>query len=145
MTLQPSVAIAMCRKTRFPPQIVLLQYKVKPYPGFQNLGCHCKILGAILTPKNGLKNTAGCNLFRGNFADLYGSIASWLSRYWLYWWKNEMHRSCGNEKQPRTFLLFFSNSLQESNSHLRAHEPVKFPQAFRTRQSCSCHLLCVSQ
>jgi len=29
--------------------------QIKPYLGFQNLGCHCKILGVILTPKNGLK------------------------------------------------------------------------------------------
>ena len=44
ITLQPSVAIATCRKTSFP-KIVLLRYKAKPYLGFQNLGCHCKILG----------------------------------------------------------------------------------------------------
>jgi len=44
ITLQPSVAIATCRKTNFP-QFVLIQYKAKPYFGFQNLGCHCKILG----------------------------------------------------------------------------------------------------
>ena len=44
LQLQPSVAVAMCRKTCFP-QFVFLQYKVKPYLGFQNLGCHCKILG----------------------------------------------------------------------------------------------------
>jgi len=25
--------------------MLLLQYKVKPYLGFQNFGCHCKILG----------------------------------------------------------------------------------------------------
>jgi len=42
--LQPSVAIATCRKTCFP-QIVLLEYEAKPYLGFQSLGCHCKILG----------------------------------------------------------------------------------------------------
>jgi len=42
--LQPSVAVAMCRKTCFP-QFILLQYKAKPYLSFQNLGCHCKILG----------------------------------------------------------------------------------------------------
>ena len=40
ITLLPSVATATCsRKTCFP-QIVLLQYKVKSYLGFQNLGCH---------------------------------------------------------------------------------------------------------
>jgi len=44
ITLQPSIAIATCRKTCFL-QIVLLQGKVKPYLGLQNLGCHCKILG----------------------------------------------------------------------------------------------------
>jgi len=33
-----------CRKTCLS-QIVLLQYKAKSYLGFQNLGCHCKILG----------------------------------------------------------------------------------------------------
>ena len=26
-------------------QILLLQYKANPYFGFQDLGCHCKILG----------------------------------------------------------------------------------------------------
>jgi len=44
ITFQLSVAIATCRKACFP-QIVLLQYKAKPYLGSQNLGCQCKILG----------------------------------------------------------------------------------------------------
>ena len=51
LTLQPSVAMATGRKTCFP-QIVLLQYKAKPYLDFQNLGCNCKILGCHFdTPK----------------------------------------------------------------------------------------------
>ena len=44
ITLQPSVATTTCRKTCFP-QIVLIQGKVKPYLGFQKLGCHCKMIG----------------------------------------------------------------------------------------------------
>jgi len=44
ITLQPSIAIATCRKTCLS-QVVLLQYKAKPYIDFQNLGCHCKSLG----------------------------------------------------------------------------------------------------
>ena len=55
--LQPSVAVATCRKSFFP-QFVLLQYKAKPYLGFQNLGCHCKILGCHFdTQKRLRKNT----------------------------------------------------------------------------------------
>ena len=51
--LQPSVAIATCRKTCIS-HIVLLQYKEKPYLGFQNLRCHCKILGvSFWHPKTG--------------------------------------------------------------------------------------------
>ena len=39
-------------------QIVLLQYKAKPYLlGFQNLGCHCKILGCHFDTQKRLKNT----------------------------------------------------------------------------------------
>jgi len=38
-------------------QIVLLQYKAKPYLlGFQNLGCHCKILGCHFDTQKRLKN-----------------------------------------------------------------------------------------
>jgi len=52
-----AVSIATCRKTYFP-QFFLLQYKAKSYiSGFQNLGCHCKILGCHVTPKEQLKNT----------------------------------------------------------------------------------------
>jgi len=48
-------AIATSRKTCFP-QIVLLQYKAKPYLlGFQNLGCHCKILGCHFDTQKRLK------------------------------------------------------------------------------------------
>jgi len=54
MTLQPSVAIATCRKICFP-QFVLLQYKTKPYLGFQNLGCHSKILGCHFDTQKRLK------------------------------------------------------------------------------------------
>jgi len=57
MILEPSVAIAMCRKTCFPPQIVLLQYKAKPYPGFQNLECHCKIIGCHFDTQKRLKKS----------------------------------------------------------------------------------------
>ena len=53
---QPSVAIVTFRKTCFP-QIILLQYKAKPYLGFQNLGCHCKILGCHFDTQKRLKNT----------------------------------------------------------------------------------------
>ena len=53
ITSQPSVAIATCRKTCFR-QIVLLQYKAKPY---QNLGCHCKILGCHFDTHKRLKIT----------------------------------------------------------------------------------------
>jgi len=53
-TLQSSVAIAMCRKTCFP-QIVLLQCKAKPYPDFQNLESHCKILGCHFDTHKRLK------------------------------------------------------------------------------------------
>jgi len=56
ITLQSSDAIAMCRKVRFP-QIVLLRYKVKPHLGFQNLGCHCKILGCHFDTQKRLKKT----------------------------------------------------------------------------------------
>jgi len=54
ITLQPSVAIAMCRKACFP-QIVLLQYKAKPHLGFQNLGCHFKILRCHFDTQKRLK------------------------------------------------------------------------------------------
>jgi len=43
ITLQPSVAIATCRKPCFP-QMASLQHKAKPNLGFRNLGCHCKIM-----------------------------------------------------------------------------------------------------
>jgi len=46
----------MCRKTCFLP-IVLLQYKAKPYLGFQNLGRHCKILGCHFDTQKRLKKT----------------------------------------------------------------------------------------
>jgi len=37
-------------------QIILLQYKAKPYHlGFQNLGCHCKILGCHFDTQKRLK------------------------------------------------------------------------------------------
>ena len=51
-----AVAIVTCKKTYFP-QIVLIQYKAKPHLGYQNLGCHCKILGCHFDTQNGLKNT----------------------------------------------------------------------------------------
>ena len=54
ITLQPSVAISTCRKTCLS-QFVLLQYKAKPYLGFQNLGCHCKILGCHFDTQKDLK------------------------------------------------------------------------------------------
>ena len=63
MTLQPFVAIAMCRRTCFPPQIVLLQYKAKPYPGFQNLGCHSKIWGCHSDTQKRLKKHCPCVRF----------------------------------------------------------------------------------
>jgi len=50
LQLQPSVAVAKGRKTCFL-QFVLLQYKAKPYLGFQNLGCHRKILVSVWHPK----------------------------------------------------------------------------------------------
>jgi len=59
ITLQPSVAIPKCRKTCFP-QIVVLQYKTKPDLGFQNLGCHCKILGCHFDTQKRLKKH--CNV-----------------------------------------------------------------------------------
>jgi len=47
--------MAACRKTCFP-QIVLLQYRAKPYLlGFQNLGCHCKILECHFDAQTRLK------------------------------------------------------------------------------------------
>ena len=52
--LQPSVAVATCRRTCFL-QFVLLQYKAKLYLGFQNLGCHCKILGCHFDTQKRLK------------------------------------------------------------------------------------------
>jgi len=62
MKLQPSVVIATCRKT-YLSQIILLQYKAKPYPDCQNLWCHCKIVGCHFDTKNGLKNTALAHVF----------------------------------------------------------------------------------
>ena len=56
MQLQLSIATATCRKTCLS-QIVLLQYKAKPYLGFQNLGCHCKILGCHFDTHKRLKKT----------------------------------------------------------------------------------------
>jgi len=54
ITLQLSVAMATCRKTCLP-QIFLLQYEGKPYLDFQNLGCHCKILGCHFDTQKWLK------------------------------------------------------------------------------------------
>ena len=62
ITLQPSVAIAACRKTYFP-QIVLLQRKVKPHLGFQNLGCHCPNLGCHFDTQNWLQKLCNVTLF----------------------------------------------------------------------------------
>ena len=36
--------------------------KAKPHLGFQNLGCHCKILGCHFDTQNGLKNTGSMQL-----------------------------------------------------------------------------------
>ena len=58
IALRPSVTIATCRKT-CSPQIVLLQHKVKSYLGFQNLGCHCKILGCHFDTQKQLKQHCG--------------------------------------------------------------------------------------
>ena len=54
VTLQLSVAIAKFRKTCLS-QIVLLQYKAKPYLRFQNLGCHYKILWCSFDTQKRLK------------------------------------------------------------------------------------------
>ena len=54
VTLQLCVAIAKFRKTCLS-QIVLLQYKAKPYLRFQNLGCHCKILWCSFDTQKRLK------------------------------------------------------------------------------------------
>jgi len=61
ITLQPSVAIATFRKKCFP-QVILLHYKAKPYLGFQNLGCHCKILGCHFDTQKRLKETLGYHI-----------------------------------------------------------------------------------
>jgi len=37
--------------------MVLLQYNAKPYLGFQNLGCHYKILGCHFDTQKRLKKT----------------------------------------------------------------------------------------
>jgi len=68
MKLQPSVVIATCRKT-YLSQIILLQYKAKPYPDCQNLWCHCKIVGCHFDTKNGLKKHcfSSCFQFRLDF------------------------------------------------------------------------------
>ena len=54
--MQPSVAKATCRKTCLS-QIILLQYKAKPYLGFQNLGRHSKILGCHFDTQKRLEKT----------------------------------------------------------------------------------------
>ena len=76
------VAIITCRKTYFP-QIVLPQFKAKPYLlGFQNLGCHCKILGCHFDTQKRLKETLFqvlCilwNLWNSKFSDVW----------WMYCW-----------------------------------------------------------
>ena len=56
ITLQPSVAMARCRKTCLS-EIVLLQYKAKLYLGFKNLRCHCKMLGCHFESQKRFKKT----------------------------------------------------------------------------------------
>jgi len=88
--LHPSVAVATCRKACFP-QIVLLQYKAKPYLGFQNLGCHCAILGCHFDTQKRVKNTVLIkrNLRNCSFLDhdrdetwnfQFGGSQKWASR-----------------------------------------------------------------
>ena len=80
ITLQPFVAITTCRKTCFS-QMVLLHYKAKPHLGFQNLGCHCKILGRHFDTQNGLKNTGNKESFAVTLSECtdFTTSLAWLA------------------------------------------------------------------
>ena len=75
--LQPSVAIARCRKTCFP-QIVLLQGKVKPYLSLQNLVCHCKILRWHFDTQKRLKHCVGDLESVSKCKQWFDEISVWL-------------------------------------------------------------------
>jgi len=49
-------------------QFVFLQYKAKPYLGFQNLGCHYKILGCHFDTQKRLKKTLPSDILRSKIS-----------------------------------------------------------------------------